>query len=61
MEAGASYAAACAHRLVEITVTGPSYTSLRGIGPARTDALARARIAATIEERDPTIADETLG
>ncbi|MEV5054343.1 hypothetical protein [Arthrobacter sp. LAR12-1-1.1] len=47
--------------VVEITVTGPSYTSLRGSGPARTDALARARIVATIEERDATIADETLG
>lgn len=48
-------------KAVEITVTGPSYSSLRGVDLERTDALARARIMATLEERDPAIANETLG
>ncbi|MFB9651664.1 hypothetical protein [Pseudarthrobacter oxydans] len=46
---------------MEITVTGPSYTSLRGVGPTQTDAFARARIVATLEQRDLTITNDALG
>ncbi len=47
--------------VVDITVAGASYTGIAGpIGP-RTDAAALGRMVATLEERDPSLADDVIG
>ncbi|MGI8573778.1 MAG: hypothetical protein ACR2MA_00220 [Egibacteraceae bacterium] len=45
---------------VQLSVTGPSYTAIRGPNGVRTDDPALGRVTAVIERRDPAIAEDLL-
>ena len=45
---------------VQVSVTGPGYTAIRGAHGVQADPAARARVRAQVEQADPAVADEVL-